>query len=367
MENNQEQLSQQVSSANQTSQNVDMPSAEMPKPKWKRLAIIIVIIIVLIIGSLGGYKYLNQQNTAKTVPSQITNTPTQPQLQNANWKTYTNNYYNFKLDIPNNWKVEEQIIQDKSYVNGENHTYKLSSPNGDLIIDNTSIFNKNNHIKQQLPNTKVQLGEYTVDRYPYINDDNQRIDCVQLLNIKRQQSVTFAFNFNGDIEKNNELLLKILKTFAYTKQEPSLDDYISYGIPQGWTKENTDTSLSLSFVSSDFHEEGLPTIVSGARIAVGRVKRDPLKTFIQQITPNDIYGMTKVETKNVTFGNIQWTNVYSCGGEFGSCHDSYSIENSGYIWSVSMMCNKDCNTKAGANNTVYAKDRDAFIDSIRFK
>lgn len=329
------------------------------------LPIIGIVLVVLILG-IGVYYFATKvkqsnNNTSNSVPQPITSN------QNISLKTYTNSFYNFKLEIPTNWKVEEEVIQDKKYVNGEYQTYKLSSPNGDLTIDNTSIFNKNNHIKEQLPNTKVQLGTYTVDRYPYINDDNQGIDYVQLLNIKRQQSVTFAFNFNGDIEKNNELLLKILKTFAYTKQEPSLDDYVSYVIPSGWKKENTDTSLSLSFVSSDFHEEGLPTIVSGARIAVGRVKRDPTKTFIQQITPNDIYGMTKVETKNVTFGNMQWTNVYSCGGEFGFCHDSYSIENNGYIWSIAMMCNKDCSTKGGANNTVYAKDRDAFINSITFK
>lgn len=332
--------------------------------------LVIILSVLIIIGIAVGAYYLgttkhNLPNSkVNTSDSSAVKTNSSPSV-NSGLKTYTNNFYNFKLDIPTDWIAEEQVVKDQKYVNGEYQTYKLSSPNGDLTIDNTSIFNKNNHIKEQLTNTKVQLGEYTVDKYPYINDDNQRIDYVQLINIKRQQSVTFAFN--GDIEKNNELLLKILKTFAYTKQEPSLDDYISYVIPSGWKKEDSDTSLSLSIVSSDFHEEGLPTIVSGARIAMGRVKKDPTKTFIQQITPSDIYGMTKVETKNVTFGNMQWTNIYSCGGEFGFCHDSYSIENNGYIWSVSMMCNKDCNTKAGADNTVYAKDRNAFIDSIKFK
>jgi hypothetical protein len=329
----------------------------------KGFSSVFLLIGLLIIVLIGGAIYFGKLNTSKATPTTEVNNSKQSEI--ADWKTYTNDYYNFKLEIPRGWKVEEQVIKDQKYVNGETQAYKLSSPNGDLIIDSTSIFDKNNHIKEQLPNTKVQLGEYAVDRYPYINDENQRIDYVQLYNIKRQKSVTFAFN--GDVEKNNELLLKILKTFAYTKQEPSLDDYISYVIPSGWKKEDTDTSLSLSFVSSDFHEEGLPTIVSGARIAVGRVKKDPTKTFVQQITPNDVYGMTKVETKNITLGDVQYTNVYSCGGEFGFCHDSYSIEKNGYIWSIAMLCNKDCNTKAGANNTVYAKDRDAFLTSIKFK
>lgn len=321
------------------------------------------VILSLIILGVVGYFFITNSSKSDTSSNSQPSTP----AEISKWKTYTNNYYNFKLDIPSNWKVEEKVIQDKKYVDEEYQTYKLSSPNGDLTIDNDSIFNKNNHIKEQLPNTKVQLGEYTLDRYPYINDDNQRIDYVQLLNINRQQSVTLAFNFNRDIEKNDELLLQILKTFTYTKQEPSLDDNISYVIPSGWKKEDRDTSLSLSFVSSDFNEEGLPTIVSGARIHVGRVKRDLTKTFIQQITQNDIYGITKVESKNVTFGNMQYTNVYGCREESGFCNDSYSIENDGYIWSIAMMCNKDCSTQTEANNIDYAKGRDAFLSTISFK
>jgi hypothetical protein len=278
------------------------------------------------------------------------------------WKTYTNDYYDFKLEIPKDWNVEEPIIQGN---NGKHRSYRLSSPNGEMVIENTTTI-KNNHIKQQLPNTKVQLGQYTVDRYPYINDNNQRIDDISLINIKRQETIIFYFTISGDYEKNNELLLKILKTFAFTGQRPSLDDEINYTIPQGWKKEDTDVSLYLSFVSSDFYEEGLPTIVSGARITVGKDKRDATKTLVQQVA-SSYQEMWNVKTKNVTFNGIQYTNVFFTGGEYGLGVDYYLSERNGEVWVVTMTCNKNCNTKAGIDNTIYAKDRDTLLNSIKFR
>lgn len=337
------------------------PTNPIRNDKSNFIILIGVILIILVIG-VGGYYLATKSGNVNTNLSQ---TPTNS-AQTANWRTYTNTYYNFKLDIPSDWKVEEQIVKGANYVNGEYQAYKLYSPSKELIIQ-SAISNKNNHIKQQLPNSKVQLGQYTVDRYPYINDDGERIDLVYLDNIKRQKFVRFDFTFNGDFEKNNELLLKILKTFAFTKQEPNLDDEITYAIPQGWQKEDTDTSLSLSFVSGDFHEEGLPTIVTGARITVNKTKRDPAKTLAQQTTPNDIYGTWNIATRSATFNSTQYTNIFACAGEFGFCRDYYSIEDKGNVWTITMVCNKNCNTKAGIDSTIYAKDRDSFINSLKFK
>lgn len=330
----------------------------------KGFSSIFLVIGLLVIVLIGGAIYFGKLNTSKTAPTTVVNTPKHDET--VNWKTYTNKYYKFKLEIPNDWKVEEEIIKGTNYVNGEYQAYKLYSPNKELIIQ-SAISGKNNHIKQQIPNSKVQLGQYTVDRYPYINDDGERIDLVYLDNIRRQKFVRFDFSFSGDFEKNNELLLKILKTFSYTEQEPSLDDEISYVIPQGWKKEDVDTSLYLSFVSSDFHEEGLPTIVTGARIAVNKTKRDSAKTLAQQTTPNDMYGTWNIATRSATLNTIPYTNVFACAGEFGFCRDYYAIEDKGSIWTITMVCNKNCNTKAGIESTIYAKDRDSFLSSIKFK
>jgi len=338
------------------------PPVATQKSNKNALVIIGIAALVILVGVVSFYLFGNRQTSNSESAS--VNAPSASN-QKSNWKTYTNTYYNFKLDIPKDWKVEEKVIKDKKYVTGERQTYKLSSPNGDLTIDNTSIFDKNNHIKEQLPNTKIQLGTYTLDRYPYINDDNQRIDYVQLLNVKRQDEVTFAFN--GDIEKNNDLLLEILKSFAYTKQKPSLDEEISYIIPAGWTKEDTDTSLGLSFISSDFHEEGLPTIITGARITINKSKKDPEKTLAQQTSPDSIYGKWSIATRSATFNSIPFANIFACAGEFGRCVDYYSTENKGSVWTITMTCNKGCDTKTGIDGTPYAKDRDAFLSSIKFK
>jgi hypothetical protein len=338
------------------------PPVISPKSNKKLFILVGIVATVLLVCIVSFYLLRNRQtNNSGNTHANTSSSAS----QNSGWKTYTNTYYNFKLDIPKDWKVEEKIIKDKKYVTGETQGYWLSSPNGHLIIDNMSIFGKYGHVKKQLPSTKIQLGTYTLDRSPYIDDDNQRIDYVQLLNVKRQDMVTFAFN--GEVEKNNELLLKILKSFAYTKQNPSLDEEISYTIPVGWTKEDTDTSVNLSFTSPDFHEEGIPTIVTGARITVNKAKKNPEKTLAQQTSPDSFYGMWNIATKSATFNSIPFMNIFACAGEFGFCHDYYSADSKGSVWTITMTCNKGCDTKTGIDNTPYAKDRDTFLSSIKFR
>ena len=349
---------------NQSNEQVN--ATEIPKkPRFPRIYILLGLFVLVILLLAGYWLAARKQVSLNTHSPTPSNQATQT---NPAWKTYTNSYYNFKLDIPSDWKTEENTIKGQKtiYNNDDFQVYKLSSPNGDIVIENTPN-NKNNHIKQQLPNSKVQLGEYSVDRYPYINDNGERIDGIYLDNIKRQKLIVFNLTINGDFENNNGLLLKILKSFEFVKQDPSLDDEVLYTIPSGWKKEDTDVSRGLSFVSNDFHEEGLPTIVTGARITINKTRKDPTKTLAQQTTPDNIYGTWNIATRSATFNSIPFTNVFACAGEFGFCRDYYSAEDkSGNVWTMAMICNKDCNTKAGIDSTVYAKDRDAFLKSIRF-
>lgn len=343
------------------------PLPHTAKFKKGNVIVIGIILIVFIVGITGFYLLGNRQTKSNQNPSPDTSSSLN---QKSNQKTYTNNSYNFKLDIPSDWITEESSVKGmKTIYDDDFPVFKLSSPNGEIIIENTP-HNKNNHIKQQLPNTKVQLGAYTVDRYPYINDDGEKIDHIGLFDIRRQKGLGFDFTINGDFEKNNELVLKILKTFAFTKQDPSLDDAISYVIPQGWKKEDTDVSRYISFISSDFHEEGQPMIVTGARISLNKAKRNPAKTLTEQMTlisPYDNLPQKAAVEKNVSLGNNTYLNMYSPCSPGIQCSDTYHTENGGNVWTITFTCNQNCGTKNGIDSTIYGKDRDSFLNTIKFK
>ena len=346
---------------NQTNPLQQQPSTTRKKRVFLLLGIAVIFILIIVVGSIFYFFSNHKTNNSLQQPT-ITNT-------NQARKTYTNNFYNFKLDIPSNWTIEEKVIKDKKYVDGQHQIFKLSSLDGELTIDNWSMFDKNNHIKESLANTKVQLGKYTVDRYPFINDDNQRIDYIQLYNVYRQDAVTFVFNFKGNLEKNNELLLKVLKTFRYTNPMPNLEDEISYTVPKGWTKSNPDTNEWLDFQSADYTVEPVGgSILTGAEIFVEKTKKDPSKTLTQQVSTESSFEASKIATSSATFNSMSFINIrFACNGKFGFCAETYSTENKGSVWTISISCGNDCETKGGLDNTIYTKDLYTFINSIKFK
>lgn len=331
--------------------------APQPKPRKPIFIVVSILLLVLLIAFGSSIYVLNSRKTEE----KNNQTPVEKSIQ---WKTYTNDFYNFTLEIPDDWKIDEKIIEDKNYQNGRYQEFVLSAPNGELIIDNRSVFSQNNHAKQELPNTKVNLGKYVVDRYPFINDDNERIDSIQLLNIPRHEDVTFAFQ--GNVESHNDLLLQILKTFAYTKERPSLDEYISYTIPPGWKKVTGDPSYGISFTSPDFRAEGIPSLVSGAALGINKVKRDQSLSVADQSMPKSVYGTWDIATSSATFQHMSFVNQFACAGEFKSCADYYATTHDDDIWIISFSC-KDCSTKKATDSTSYAKERDAFLSSITFK
>src|SRR5690606_4120180 len=126
-----------------------------------------------------------------------------------------------------------------------------------------------NHIKQDLDNTTVQLGEYSMTRGRYINDFDEVQDYISLYNIPFQKGVNLFFTVKGDYDSNNQKLLAVLKTFKFTQKEPSLDTLISYQLPTGWTRDernpaNETDDDSLSFVSPVLTQNEVPSIIIGA-------------------------------------------------------------------------------------------------------
>lgn len=339
------------------------PVQQPPIPKEKRslwknkLLLIFLIVIVIMLTSVVFLFSKSSESAKKNLPLHLAS-------NDEATKIYKNNYYNFKLDIPVDWKTEEYKIKNSKSENGTEQIYKISSPDGKLVITNDPAYFPSGNIKKELTPIKVQVGEYVFPYaddhiYPFIDSEGKTKAGIAVGEVRGQSLV--RLDLSEGFLNNTILLKRILKSFAFYKQDPSLDDSISYIIPEGWTKEDTDVSKKLSFISSDFKEEGLPSIVNGARISVYRRTRDNSKTLIQQMNyRNSFIG-------NPKFGNYTYLNMLSnCSKEL-PCDESYSIEREGYVWTITFACNQNCNTKSGMDNTIYAKPRDSFLSSVSFK
>lgn len=237
------------------------------------------LIILLIAIAIGGYLIYRNQ-------TKITSQPVTHQ-QVANTKAYTNSFYNIRLDLPLDWVVEESIRS-----NGR-PAFKLSSANQETVIQNfpPSESQEYNHIqsdpnapdmqpdqfyyyskKAGLENPKTQVGQYTVDRSRFFNGEGGIYDSISLINIPNQKVMAFYFVVGGDFKKNNQQLLDILKTFSYTKPEPSITEYFTYTLPPGWKKQSEDRGEgSIEFSSSDYKaDEGAGYTLQGVSIRVVR-------------------------------------------------------------------------------------------------
>ena len=331
----------------------------MNRQKGLSPILLVVLIALGIIGYLiyqGQITFSSPQQTTQSL-SDVTK---EANLAPSNLKIYTNDFYHIKLSIPSDWKTAESVRQDGL------PTFKLSSPNNEIIIE-SPLPDQNNHIKTDLGNLEVSLGQYKINRSRYINDDNKTVDYVSLYNIKRQKLINLQFTINRDYESNNNILLDILKTFAFTKEEPILDEFLTYIIPNDWKKDSYDPSQDLSLHSPDYTvSQGAGYIASGASIYVSRFLRNPsrnLKDEVVNLLPTPLREKTDGITQ-ITIGGLEGLHNFSC---WEGCFDSYYVIKDNYFWIFNFQCAPDCDTKAKVDANKYAKDRDAFINSVMFK
>ncbi len=150
----------------------------------------------------------------------------------------------------------------------------------------------------------------------------------------------------------------------------SIDDSISYTLPQGWTKEyrNQDGSY-IYLLSPNVHYADSGFIDKGAKIRISRYKNNPNKTLQEQIQDIpyvvDLLQRTARPSTPIKMGGNQGFNSYDC---FGSCGDYYYFLNGNYVW-LFFFDVPQCPipTKACEETNIYTKDRDAFLSSIKFK
>ncbi|HSX19295.1 MAG TPA: PsbP-related protein [Candidatus Saccharimonadales bacterium] len=314
---------------------------------------IYILIALIIIGAVvAGTKHLKQFKEFKPTASNTADD------KKTELKTYKNDYYHIKLDIPSDWNIEEEKTQTTS------SNFKLSSPNKEIVLQsgmpNEKDFLNTNPFKEK----DVEIGEYKAAREQYRDNNNQIIEYVDLYSVRQQKSVILSFTVGGNFDINNKKLLEILKTFSYTQKEPSLDEFISYTLPKGWTKDsevgtNSDPDKNIFLHSPGNDLRPGPFIEEGAWMDFDRYESDPKITLKEQLSINS----------NPTFPTlikIDGLDTYNAFHCYEGCSDIYYVEKGAYTWQIEFGCVL-CSTKSETDKNKFARDRDAFLNSIKFK
>jgi hypothetical protein len=358
-------------STHESNTSTEESSLRKNTKKVSLVVLIVAVITTFVLGGIVGYFLGSKQNSSATTQY---GTNSKSQLT-SDLKTYTNDFYHISFQIPSDWKIEDFKKADGV------PAFKLTSANGEISIATplsdtrqegagTSL-KSSNHIKQELDRTTVQLGEYSMPRSRYINDFDETVDYISMYNIPFQKVVNLAFTVKGDYETNNQILLSVLRTFKFTQKEASLDTLISYQLPEGWKSEqsnpaNETADDSLSFISPDYQPIIGMGIDTGANLRISRHLKDPRKSIIEIIKqglPLPLENESS-QAKPVKVGAVDGLNLFIC---WEGCYDGYYIEQGDYYWVITFLCAKSCSTKAEMDASKYAKDRDTFLNSFKFK
>lgn len=353
--------------AQQIGQNLANQPVSVPEKMKVNYWMISTIILAILLTIAGIYIYIN-------IKPSVLQTKSNQQLQSTNSasKQYVNSFYHIKFDIPSDWLVEESVKNDGTPI------FKLSSPNKEISIESPlPESTPENHqymyyTKTDLKAPEVQLGKYTVGRGRYVNKFDKIMDYIDLYNIPNQKTLGLFFTVNGNFETNNSKLLAILKTFAFTQEEPILDSLITYTIPNGWKKEelnpaNESPDKVISLVSPDLEENPILAIIKGARIRVSRFFHDPSKTLKDEII-NRLPLPLREKTDDIApvkLSSLDGLNKFEC---WEGCYDTYYLIKDDYVWNINFSCTPtECSTKAGMESSKYRSDRDVFLNTLKFK
>lgn len=319
------------------------------------LLLVGVFVFILIVG--GTYYLGTKNNKLQTQNSPIVSTlatPSQPvtnSASNSNIKegTYTNSFYNFKLDLPSGWTTQEGTRSDSFPI------AEIASPNKEIIIYVNYDFGAT-HIDQELPHQPdVQLGQYKVYRSRYISG-GKTVDYINLYNVPDQKTLLLTFNISRDFDKNNATLLKILNTFAFTQKELGTTSYFTYTLAPGWKLEHDDYQAA-SFTSSDYQtDEHVGYTVRGVHMSVTRNIMQPNKTL--QDVVNQFPDKQTNDTKPVQIDGISGLVRHS---NWESHAQVFLVVKDNYLWQISAT------TASLDDENKHRQEIDSFIASVKLK
>lgn len=333
---------------------------KIKRAKFFRLKLLgIILFLLCLLGSLVFVFNKSQYNTFFS-PSLDSS-----QREAQSKKTYYNEDFLIKFDIPSDWTIKK--YEDKEGV----EQYKLVSQ--DKLLEITSDIGEPKGYPEKLPPLDIKLQTNADEKNTQIegfrDDDGKAIYFIHIGALPRQREVKFHLVIKGDLDINSQRIIPIVQTFAYTAQTPVTDDIVSYSLPEGWTTREKNPYYQMSpatdsppiFYSADAEFTELYSLKKGAQIII--YASGEITNHNKNPLPTPQVGTT-LFTKPIVIDGQKGMLIFHC---YEGCSERYSINTDNYSLRVTFQCLEKCNTKEDTDRSIYAKERDYFLNSIRFK
>ena len=155
---------------------------------------------------------------------------------------------------------------------------------------------------------------------------------------------------SGDLQKNDQILDKVFSTFKYTKEDQSIDEYISYGIPPGWKKEGMDFTKRIYINSPSFSRGDLDGN-NGSGVGIIITRRLTFGNTLEEFKKG-------LDIKNLIIGNL---NAQSFHNDLQGHKLFYNVIQNRYLWTFEIQ------SPSLSEENNHQSEIDSFINSIRFK
>lgn len=286
-----------------------------------------------------------------------------PPITSSTFKTFTNDNYHVRLDIPESWTISEFQVNKPVY------EFSLTSEDNQVVI--YSYLPMHLNTGKMIDETETTLGQYPAKQFRFEQSDgtiNHRYTLTQ----PDQKAVHLVVLYKDEGLKHEALVRQVLDSFAYTQKEQGLTELIDFTIPTGWAQEqknpNEAHSDTLSFHSASYVQshDGF----TGARIEMTRAYKSssfyyPAEQF-DVFIDNELYPYSNVteDLKTVQVGNKTGRVIFTCNS---GCTDTYFVDENTAYWRVTFYCDETCaNSRGMMKTSQHEKDRDAFLSSLIF-
>ena len=209
----------------------------------------------------------------------------------------------------------------------------------------------------------VQLGQYTATRYMErcSTSDDKTVYTGYIQPMPADQEIIGIFNVNiyGDFDKNNTLVLQILKTFKITAPPPSTDSLVTYSIPPGWkvsTKQDTYTGGIIRIDSPNFVEGVMSLGTEGMQIVI-QINKEEGKT-LQSYKESFMHTAGLSDFKDIAIDGVPGLTYHT---DYEGHTLNYFFIKSSHEYRISFY------SASLSEENKYRNEVNNFINSVRFK
>lgn len=204
------------------------PPSPPPPPRKKSFIWLIILVVLLLLASTGilAYQYYQlKTQVASSAPSQSLTpspTPTPSQDPTANWKTYNNTSYSFRIDYPVRFEIVEKTKREDFYDTLATLTSPFKESITLRVIHDIDIYEKNGPemvAEREVMDsgfiyniTTTKIGDYFAAITTFANNPDKKSPTITIAHPSK--NLFIVIDINTDLSRVE--FDQILSTFKFT-------------------------------------------------------------------------------------------------------------------------------------------------------